>query len=88
MLDAANLSDDQKAAWATLLPSLSLAQLDALEKFLANNLISEISEEFSDLLLKAKAANSKRDLSAAALAISSEQELANIAAELTALEAR
>ena len=69
LLDAATFSDADKAAWAAVLPQLSLAELDRLEKLLQDNMASQIAHEFEDFFLAAKAAQAKRDLSLAALTL-------------------
>ena len=82
MLQASSFSDEQKVAWAGLLPFLSLVEIDRLAGLLEKNLTEQIVEEFEDVFLKAKAAQTKRDLSADALDMKIEGELAVLEQDL------
>lgn len=87
MLQASSFSAEEKAAWAEVLPLLSLEQIDRLSNLLEKNLQTQIAEEFEDTLLKIKAAKTKHDLSASALELRTEKELSAIERELDQLEA-
>lgn len=82
LLRASSFTDEQKAAWAEIVPDLSLEQLDRLTVLLKQDLRQQIAEEFEDVFLKLKAAQTKHELSMSALALKTDQELAAIEKEL------
>lgn len=83
MLEASSFSAEEKAAWMALLPELSLEQIERLSGLLEKNLMTQIADEFEDVLLKIKAARAKHELSRSALDLQTEQELAAIERELS-----
>lgn len=83
LLASTNLPDDVKDAWATLVPEMSIEQLDRLAKILAGHLNSATQVEFktlTDQLEKAKATHAQQVAEAEAAA---QKELDDIEAMLT-----
>ena len=60
LLAAANMPDDVKQAWAALVPKMSLEQIDRFAKALEQQMVSQGSEEITQLADSIEAIKRKR----------------------------
>lgn len=83
LLASTNLPDDVKDAWATLVPEMSVEQLDRLAKILAGHLNSAMQVEFADLTKQLEQAKTIHAQQAAQAQATAQKELDEIEAMLT-----
>lgn len=61
LLEVANIPEDQKEAWATLIPEMTLAQIDQLTEYLSLTIPDQSKEDMSALIEKLKSIQVEHD---------------------------
>lgn len=86
MLTASMLPEDVQRAWATLVPSMTLAQMQHFELLLRAHMNGEIQHELEDAFLEIRAEIVKHDLAVAGAAHKAHSAFDALERQIDALE--
>lgn len=84
LLAVADIPDDQKQAWATIIPEMSFEQLDKLAKILSAKLPDEATEEFDEFMVQLKGVQKEHEAEVSEVESQALSELQGIEDEINA----
>ncbi len=87
MLAASTFPDEQKAAWAALVPVMTLEQLKRFDALLKLNMHDQVEQEFEDVLTTIRAKVTEHELKVGVAQARHSQDLDALEKEFKALEA-
>ena len=82
LLAAAPFPEDVKEAWATLIPEMSLQQIDRLVNIIEREVAGELAEELSGIRAQIQGISEKYESEDAKAALQATQELKKIEKEI------
>ncbi|MBP9827652.1 hypothetical protein KBC55_00685 [Patescibacteria group bacterium] len=86
LLNASPISDDEKAAWATLIPAMDATALGQLEAVLKKKLQELAADAFEEQIITIRASEARRHLEEAAITTDFVHALDDLEAEFLAAE--
>lgn len=87
MLAASDFSAEQKAAWAVVVPAMTLEQLKRFDALLKLEMREQVEQEFEDVLTTLRAKVTEHELKVGAAQTQHNQSLDALEKEFKALEA-